>query len=269
MAASRRVSAGQRLCQAVMSCSRVGARENFVMPEFAVALGKSGPWAYARFAPSRKAHKSLYVTYKRRVGVISKSAVDIAAGHRGRLRFDLDVRRARHRQVAPPALVMSMAYLTGSWDCRGIAERDVLIYDAPAPLVGTWEEPLCKQSMRWRWRFRRLWARCRCSPRPARQAKPPVYVVTEIAVTNLDAYVKEYSPLAQAGIKNAGGKNSRCWTEGDDIRGNAAEQPRSHSAMGQPRKSQAWRNSAEFKKAREVGDKCAKFRSFAIEGMPQ
>jgi hypothetical protein len=28
------------------------------------------------------------------------------------------------------------------------------------------------------------------------QAKPPVYSVAEISVTNLDAYLKEYSPLA-------------------------------------------------------------------------
>ena len=28
------------------------------------------------------------------------------------------------------------------------------------------------------------------------QAKPPVYAVAEITVTNLDAYVKEYAPLA-------------------------------------------------------------------------
>jgi hypothetical protein len=38
------------------------------------------------------------------------------------------------------------------------------------------------------------------------QAKPPVYLVTEITVTNLDAYTKEYSPLAQASIKKSGGK---------------------------------------------------------------
>ena len=34
-------------------------------------------------------------------------------------------------------------------------------------------------------------------------------------------------------------------------------------------KLQAWRNSAEFKKAREVGDKYAKFRTFVVEGLPQ
>src|SRR2546430_3014800 len=38
------------------------------------------------------------------------------------------------------------------------------------------------------------------------QAKPPVYSVTEITVTDLDAYTKEYAPLAQASIKKSGGK---------------------------------------------------------------
>ena len=38
------------------------------------------------------------------------------------------------------------------------------------------------------------------------QAKAPVYSVTEIDVTNIDAYTKEYAPLAQASIKNLGGK---------------------------------------------------------------
>jgi alpha-glucosidase (family GH31 glycosyl hydrolase) len=32
---------------------------------------------------------------------------------------------------------------------------------------------------------------------------------------------------------------------------------------------QAWRNSADFKEARKIGDKYAKFRSFAIEDPPQ
>jgi Domain of unknown function (DUF1330) len=33
--------------------------------------------------------------------------------------------------------------------------------------------------------------------------------------------------------------------------------------------AQAWRNSDQFKEARKVADKYAKFRSFAIEGLPQ
>ena len=89
--------------------------------------------------------------------------------------------------------------------------------------------------------------------------------MTEIAVTNLDAYVKEYSPLAQAGIKNAGGKILAAGQKVTTFEGT----PPSNRVAIQQWDSLAWRNSAEFKKAREVGDKCAKFRSFAIEGMPQ
>lgn len=101
------------------------------------------------------------------------------------------------------------------------------------------------------------------------QAKPPVYVVTEIAVTNLDAYVKEYSPLAQAGIKNAGGKILAAGQKVTTFEGTPPSNRVAIQQWDSLEKAQAWRNSAEFKKAREVGDKCAKFRSFAIEGMPQ
>ena len=38
------------------------------------------------------------------------------------------------------------------------------------------------------------------------QAKPPVYTVSEIQITNLDAYLKEFAPVAQASIRAAGGK---------------------------------------------------------------
>jgi len=38
------------------------------------------------------------------------------------------------------------------------------------------------------------------------QAKPPVYTIAEINVSNNDAYMKEYAPKAQALIKEKGGK---------------------------------------------------------------
>src|SRR5476651_2121207 len=38
------------------------------------------------------------------------------------------------------------------------------------------------------------------------QAKPPVYLVTEIDVSNPAAYGKDYAPKAQASIKAAGGR---------------------------------------------------------------
>src|SRR2546425_1973257 len=38
------------------------------------------------------------------------------------------------------------------------------------------------------------------------QAKPPVYVIGQIDVTNDDGYAKEYAPKAQAIVKAAGGR---------------------------------------------------------------
>jgi uncharacterized protein (DUF1330 family) len=38
------------------------------------------------------------------------------------------------------------------------------------------------------------------------QAKPPVYVVSEIDVTNVDAYAKEYLPVVRPVITKSGGK---------------------------------------------------------------
>src|SRR5260221_4243443 len=38
------------------------------------------------------------------------------------------------------------------------------------------------------------------------QAKPPVYTIAEIDVSNNDAYMKEYAPKARALIKEKGGK---------------------------------------------------------------
>jgi hypothetical protein len=38
------------------------------------------------------------------------------------------------------------------------------------------------------------------------QAKPMVYLITEIDVTNPEAYAKEFAPRAQATVKNAGAR---------------------------------------------------------------
>jgi Domain of unknown function (DUF1330) len=38
------------------------------------------------------------------------------------------------------------------------------------------------------------------------QAKPPIYYIAEIDVTDIDAYTKEYAPRAQALIKSMGGR---------------------------------------------------------------
>jgi uncharacterized protein (DUF1330 family) len=101
------------------------------------------------------------------------------------------------------------------------------------------------------------------------QAKPPLYSVAEIDVSNLDAYLKEYVPLAQAAIKAGGG---RVLAAGQNITVIEGTPPKSRVAIVEWQSIEqlnAYRKLAAFADARKIGDKYAKFRSFAIEGMPQ
>jgi uncharacterized protein (DUF1330 family) len=106
------------------------------------------------------------------------------------------------------------------------------------------------------------------------QAKPPVYYVAEIEVTNPDAYAKEYAPKAQALIKAAGGKilavGGAAAAGGAKVTGFDGEPPKRAvvQVWDSMDKIQAWRNNPEYKALRkDVGDKYAKFRSYTIEGV--
>jgi uncharacterized protein (DUF1330 family) len=102
-----------------------------------------------------------------------------------------------------------------------------------------------------------------------RAAKPPAYVVTEIDISDLGAYQKEYVPLAQASITASGG---RLMAGGQNILVFEGSSPGTRVAINRfdsIEAAQAWRNSDQFKDARKVGDKYAKFRAFAVEGLPQ
>src|SRR6266481_9354325 len=101
------------------------------------------------------------------------------------------------------------------------------------------------------------------------QAKAPIYYIAEIDVTNLDAYTKEYAPKAQALIKASGGRLLAAGQNVTSIEG-APPKPRvAVQVWDSMEKIQAWRNSAEFKEIRKIGEKYAKFRSFTVEGLPQ
>jgi uncharacterized protein (DUF1330 family) len=100
-------------------------------------------------------------------------------------------------------------------------------------------------------------------------ANSPAYVVTEIDITDLDAYQKDYVPLAQASIKASGG---RLIAAGQNIVALDGASPATRVAINEFDSLdavRAWRNSDQFKEARKIGDKYAKFRSFAIGGLPQ
>jgi uncharacterized protein (DUF1330 family) len=106
------------------------------------------------------------------------------------------------------------------------------------------------------------------------QAKPPIYVVEQIDVTNEDAYAKEYVPKARAIREAAGGRLL--------ARGGAATGAKVTTIEGEPfnglvviqlwesmDKIKAWHDSAEYKENHKIGDKYAKFRKIAVEGLPQ
>jgi uncharacterized protein (DUF1330 family) len=107
------------------------------------------------------------------------------------------------------------------------------------------------------------------------QAKPPVYIVTEIDVTNPQAYGKDYAPKAQAMIKAAGGRQLAIGGAGgaNAAKLTALDGHAPKRAVVQVwdsmEKIQAWRDNPEWKELHKTGEKYAKFRSFAIEGLPQ
>ena len=104
------------------------------------------------------------------------------------------------------------------------------------------------------------------------QAKSPVYLITEIDVTNPEAYGKEFAPKAQATIKAAGarfiviggaaGAGAKPVTaiEGTPPKRVAIQAWESLEALNK------WYKSAEYQEALKIGNKYATFRRYAVEG---
>ena len=104
------------------------------------------------------------------------------------------------------------------------------------------------------------------------QGKAPVYLITEIDVSNPDAYGKEFAPKAQATIKaagakfvligGAGGASAKPITaiEGTAPKRVAVQQWESMEALNK------WYNSADYQEALKIGKKYATFRRYAVEG---
>ena len=106
------------------------------------------------------------------------------------------------------------------------------------------------------------------------QAKPPVYYVAEIDVTNPDAYAKEYAPKAQAIIRAAGGRflaigGSAATTGTVTAFDGDAPKRVVVQVWDSMEKIRAWRANPEYVELRKVGEKYAKFRSFAVDGVKE
>jgi uncharacterized protein (DUF1330 family) len=100
------------------------------------------------------------------------------------------------------------------------------------------------------------------------QAKPPAYVIADIDIKDVERFDKEYVPPAAKAIVDGGGKYI--------VRGGATyvidgEPPKRVAVMmfESMDKAKAAFDSPAFKAAKVVGNKYAKFRVYAVEGLPQ
>ena len=100
------------------------------------------------------------------------------------------------------------------------------------------------------------------------QAKPPVYFVWNNAVLDRDGYVKEYMPQALATIKAHGGRILAAGKP-TTLAGEPAKDSAGVQVWDSMEQLEGWLNSPEYRKAREIGEKYAKYQNFAVGGVPQ
>jgi uncharacterized protein (DUF1330 family) len=112
------------------------------------------------------------------------------------------------------------------------------------------------------------------------QAKPPVYLIAEIDVTNPEAYAKEYASLAQPMIKSAGGRflaaggalkpGEASVRSTGTVAAFAGEAPRRVAIIQWDSidAARAWYDSAEYQKLDKIGRQYATFRTFAVDALP-
>jgi uncharacterized protein (DUF1330 family) len=74
-------------------------------------------------------------------------------------------------------------------------------------------------------------------------------------LTNVDAYTKEFVPLARASIRNSGGKPVAASQKVVALEGTAPSSRITINVFDSLEKAQAWRNGTEYKEARKIGDK--------------
>ena len=100
------------------------------------------------------------------------------------------------------------------------------------------------------------------------QAKPPAYVIAEIDVANQDGYAKEYLPAGQKALLDGGAKYLARGSKTAAFKG---EPPKRIVLLAFENfdKAQAAFASPAFMEANKIGEKYAKFRIFAVEGVPQ
>jgi uncharacterized protein (DUF1330 family) len=99
------------------------------------------------------------------------------------------------------------------------------------------------------------------------QAKPPAYLITEIAVNNQDAFMKEFADPGMKPIQEQGGKFLARGSKPISL-GGASVAPRvTVIQFPSMDKAEAWWNSPAMKELTPIGEKYATFRSYFVEGV--
>ena len=99
------------------------------------------------------------------------------------------------------------------------------------------------------------------------QSKPPAYVISEIDVTNPDAYAKEFVPLANKALAESGQKRLASGGKTLALAGNPPASRIVVSVFESMEKAQAAYTSPAYIEARKIGDQYGKLRIFAVEGI--
>ncbi|MGE0258174.1 MAG: DUF1330 domain-containing protein [Alphaproteobacteria bacterium] len=106
------------------------------------------------------------------------------------------------------------------------------------------------------------------------QSKQPVYFVGEIEVTDPEGYAREYLPKAREIIKAHGGQllaSGGAAGSGNQVIAVDGEPPKRVVIYKYPSVDavRAWRNDPAYEQVRKIGEKYAKYHTFAVEGVSQ
>src|SRR3954467_1276006 len=99
------------------------------------------------------------------------------------------------------------------------------------------------------------------------QARPPAYVVGEIEVADPASYFKEYVPSAVKAVVDGGGKYIVRNGKTVSLYGEPPKAALAIMRFDSLEKAQAAFASKAYTDAKAIGDKYAKFRVYAVEGL--
>ena len=98
------------------------------------------------------------------------------------------------------------------------------------------------------------------------QAKPPVYLVGEIEISDPEGFRRDYLPRAQALIRQHGGRA----VAGGTPTAMVGDPPKSRVAIyawDSTEQMMGWFNSPEYQEVRRIGERYATYRNFAVPGV--